>query len=128
MACSTKSISNSPVHRSLYLTCRSSAQDPASLQDAIHHAERLPLVPAEALRVSRERLKRLLDGNAMGASSYNSTQDSDLQGEIGRMMNELKAKMEAMEGLQAKMAKIQADKEAIAEENRRLREEARTRG
>ena len=39
-------------------------------------------------------------------------------------MADLQSKMELMEGLQSRMAALQADKEAIEEENNRLREAA----
>eukprot|EP00966_Prymnesium_polylepis_P096202 2229110-Prymnesium_polylepis.1 len=105
------------------------AEAAPELDEAIVEAERLPLVPAEALRVSRERL-RLLRGGAPNAGfgdggglygGIGSGGDAGLQAQMKGMMQDLQNKMDSMGDMQSKLQKMQADKEAMEEENRRLR-------
>ena len=60
-----------------------------TLTEAIREAESVPLVPAEALRVSRDRLQQLGAGG-LGRGS------AEAQGQIGGMMADLQAGAAAM--------------------------------
>ena len=111
--------------------------DQDALRIALEDAEGLAMLPPEALRVARERLA-LLDGNSGGSGGLGAdglavplspmAADTPLQAELQRLMGELRQKMDLTQQLQATLARLQADADGLAAENRRLRAEASARG